>query len=147
MQTVKVTLDKKILLKALPWGVLASLFLLGVYFIVLSLISGWSFTQQQFFANWYYIVPLTLGFGAQIILFRYLKALHAQMRKSALAVSGATSTAAMLSCCAHYLVNILPVLGATGLVTIAAQYQTEFFWVGLLSNALGIGYLLKKIWR
>ena len=37
-------------------------------------------------------------------------------------------------------------LGATGLVTFAAQYQVEFFWVGLAFNAAGIAYIGNKLW-
>ena len=41
---------------------------------------------------------------------------------------------------------ITTVLGATGLVTFAAQYQVEFFWVGLAFNAAGIAYIGNKLW-
>jgi len=61
------------------------------------------------------------------------------------AVSGTTSTAAMVSCCAHYLANILPIVGVTGFLTIVAQYQIELFWVGLAFNAAGILYIVPKI--
>jgi Cu+-exporting ATPase len=61
------------------------------------------------------------------------------------AVSGGTSTAAMISCCAHYLTNVVPVLGATGFIAIVAQYQTELFWVGLAFNVVGIVYVGRKL--
>ncbi|MFA5821378.1 MAG: hypothetical protein WC873_04785, partial [Candidatus Gracilibacteria bacterium] len=54
---------------------------------------------------------------------------------------------AMISCCAHYLVNILPVLGATGLVAMVAQYQVDLFWVAILFNLLGIAYISNKIYE
>jgi len=60
------------------------------------------------------------------------------------AASGTTSTVAMISCCAHYLTNVAPVLGATGLVAFAAQFQVELFWVGLLFNLAGIAYVGNK---
>ena len=59
--------------------------------------------------------------------------------------SGTTSTVAMISCCTHYLVNVLPIIGVSGLAAIIGQYQTEIFWVGLISNALGIAYLSGKL--
>lgn len=62
-----------------------------------------------------------------------------------MAASGTTSTAAMISCCTHYLANIAQVLGATGLVTLAAQYQVEFLWLGLLFNAAGLTYIGGKL--
>lgn len=93
------------------------------------------------------LISLAAGFGIQMGLYAYLKRLvaHPSASKSVVAVSGTTSTAAMVSCCAHYLTNILPVLGATGLVTIAAQYQVQFFWVGLAFNFAGIAYILPKV--
>jgi P-type Cu+ transporter len=61
------------------------------------------------------------------------------------AASGTTSTAAMISCCAHYLANVAPALGATGLVAFAAQFQVELFWLGLAFNAAGIAYVGTKL--
>jgi len=121
--------------------------LLAVYFSVVSLISGWSFAVSQFSQFWYFIVSLAVGFGIQIGLYAYLKsAIH---RKNAgggaLAVSGATSTVAMLSCCAHYLVNILPIIGAAGIISLIGQYQIQLFWVGLIFNIAGIIYIARKI--
>lgn len=128
-------------------GMLATLLLLGVYAGVLTLISGWSFTVDQFAQFRIYIVPLAIGFGIQVGLFAYLRALIGAERSSGavVATSGTTSTAAMISCCAHYLANIAPVLGATGLVAFAAQFQVELFWVGLLFNVAGIAYIGNKV--
>lgn len=61
------------------------------------------------------------------------------------AASGTTSTAAMISCCAHYLVNVLPVLGVTGFITVVAQYQVELLWLGLAFNLAGILYIAPKV--
>ena len=56
-----------------------------------------------------------------------------------------TSTAAMISCCAHYLTNILPVVGAAGAIALVAQYQIELFWFGLASNLAGIAYMGNRV--
>jgi YHS domain-containing protein len=53
----------------------------------------------------------------------------------------------MISCCAHYLTNVAPVLGATGLVAFAAQFQVELFWLGLLFNAAGIAYVGSRLFK
>ena len=129
------------------YGMLAFGLLLAFYFATLSLLSGWSFTWDQFSEFWYFLVPLGAGFGLQVGLYVRLRRLVLQSRDSgtAMAVSGTTSTAAMVSCCAHYLVNIAPVLGATGLVAFATQYQLEFFWVGLAFNAAGIAFIANKL--
>jgi P-type Cu+ transporter len=133
-----------------PWGFGALAFglLLALYFGAVSLVSGWSFTVSQFSEFWYYIVPLAAGFGVQVVLFVMLRELvRHRAGGSMVAASGTTSTAAMVSCCAHYLANVAPVLGATGLVTFAAQYQVEFFWVGLAFNAAGIAYIGGRLAR
>jgi len=123
--------------------------LLALYFGLLALISGWSFTLSQFGEFWYYIVPLAAGFGVQVALFLKLREVVSRAKEAGavIAASGTTSMAAMISCCAHYLANVAPLLGATGLVAFAAQFQVELFWVGLAFNAAGIGYVGTKLWK
>lgn len=140
----------KIQLGARParFGLLAFGLLLALYFATLTLVSGWQFTLSQFAAFWYYIVLLGAGFGLQVALYVQLRQLllHSAHARTVMAASGTTSSAAMISCCAHYLVNIAPVLGASGLVTFASQYQVEFFWLGLAFNAAGIAYVGNRLW-
>ena len=123
--------------------------LLVLYFGVLTLVSGWSFTLSQFSDFWYYVVPLAAGFGLQVALFLKLREVVSRAKEAGalIAASGTTSTAAMISCCAHYLANVAPVLGATGLVAFAAQFQVELFWVGLAFNAAGIAFVGTKLWK
>ncbi len=121
--------------------------MLAVYFGVVGLISGMEFTLGQFAKYWYFIVLLALGFGLQVGLFTHLKRLVGQHGASGkvVAVSGTTSTAAMVSCCAHYLANILPILGVTGFLAVVADYQIELFWLGLAFNAAGVMYILSRV--
>ena len=129
------------------YGTLASAILLGVYFAALSFVSGWGFAQNQFVSFWYFIVSLSLGFGIQIGLYFHLKELirGGQGGGRVLGVTATTSTATMISCCTHYIANLLPILGVAGVVTFVAQYQTELFWVGLLFNLGGIAYMANRI--
>ena len=53
----------------------------------------------------------------------------------------------MVSCCAHYLANILPILGVAGVVTFVAEYQAELFWVGIIFNIGGVLYIVNRIFR
>lgn len=128
-------------------GLSAALILLSFYFAIVSLVSGWSFAQQQFRQFWYFVVTLTIGFGIQVGLYSYLRSMIRNVSPKVVATSGATSTAAMISCCAHYLVNILPVLGVTGIITFISQYQVQFFWVGLVFNFAGIAYMGNRVYR
>ncbi len=128
-------------------GTAAAVAILGAYFAILTLVSGWNFALEQFAEFWYFITALALGFGVQAGLYAYLKSplRAANASGTTLAVTGTTSTAAMISCCAHYLVNILPVLGAAGIATLAAAYQVELFWVGITFNLAGIVFMARRI--
>jgi Cu+-exporting ATPase len=135
------------MLRPLAVGTLASFAMLGIYFSVLTLLSGWDFTVSQFAQFWYYVLPLAFGFGIQIGLYVYLRQrlAHHHAGGKMVVASGATSTGAMLACCAHYLGNVLPVIGAAGAITMIAQYQVELFWVGLAFNLGGIIFIGSKI--
>lgn len=129
------------------YGVVAFALLLGMYALVLTLVSGEAFLRAQFAQFWYFVLALAVGFGVQVGLYVRLRQVtrHDTASGKVIAVSGGTSTAAMISCCAHYVTNVLPVLGATGLVALVAQYQTELFWVGLAFSLAGIVYVGRKL--
>lgn len=133
--------------KPVVYGVLASVLMIGVYFVAVGLISEPAFATEQFKKYWYFIVSLAIGFGIQVGLYIHLKNLikgsHGEGK--VLGVTGTTSTAAMISCCTHYLANLLPILGVAGVVTFVAQYQTELFWVGILFNLAGIFFIANKV--
>lgn len=144
MSNLIINLD--ILKKSVIRGTLAFFALISVYFLILTLISGWSFAWEQFAQFWYYIISLALGFGIQFSLYSYLRGIvKEQSTGRVVATTGTTSTAAMISCCTHYLTNILPMLGVTGIITFIGQYQVQFFWVGLFFNLLGILYIGNKV--
>ena len=140
-------LNPKIIQGSILKGLLGISVLLVFYFAIVTLISGWDFAQNQFLRFWYFILALAFGFGIQISLYTYLKNSIHSKNKSArvLVASGTTSGAAMISCCAHYLANILPVLGGTGFITIVAQYQVQLFWVGLAANLAGVFYMANRV--
>jgi Cu+-exporting ATPase len=137
------------LVKPLSWGLLAFALMLAIFFGVVGLVSGWDFALEQFSNFWYYIIALAMGFGIQVGLYTYLRQLIGSQGMSGkmVAATGTTSTAAMVSCCAHYLVNILPIIGVTGFVTIVAQYQVQLFWLGLLFSLAGILYITPRVVR
>lgn len=134
-------------LEPLVGGGLAALAMLGVYFGVLTLVSGWDFTLSQFTQFWFYVLPLSLGFGIQMGLYIYLRLrlMHHHGGGKMVVASGATSTGAMLACCAHYLAGVLPLIGAAGAVTLIAEYQVQLFWIGLAFNLAGIAFIGSRI--
>lgn len=128
------------------WGLIASVLLISVYFTLVGLISGLSFAISQFATYWYFLIGLSVGFGIQVGLYKYLRlSIQGKIPKGMLATSGTTSTLAMISCCSHYLVNLLPIVGIAGIATIIVQYQIKLFWFGLIINILGIIFMLYRI--
>ncbi len=127
----------------------ATVSLLSAYFILVGLISGIKFALSQFSTYWYFLISLAVGFGVQMGLYLYLRYLvknsNMKMGGKTVAVTGTTSTLAMISCCAHYLANIVPILGIAGAFAIVSQYQIQIFWVGLAFNLFGIGFIINKI--
>lgn len=126
---------------------MASLILILLYFSTLTFVSGWNFALSQFSSFWYFIITLAAGFGVQVGLYIYLRNAVKNQSKKTLVASGTTSAAAMISCCSHYLVNLLPIIGVTGIITVVAQYQIQIFWLAIVFNVLGILYMLKNLRR
>lgn len=137
------------ILKSAVLGLAAAAVLLGIYFVVLTLVSGWDFAQIQFVQFWYFITALAAGFGIQAGLYYYLKQLVENstmaMPGKTVAITGTTSTLSMISCCAHYLMNIVPILGISGVLSLFAQYQIRIFWLGLAFNIFGIAFIGNKL--
>ena len=130
-------------------GILGVIVMLVIYFTAVGFISDTAFAVSQFKKFWYYIVTLSVGFGIQVGLYTYLRQAVRGTYGSGkvLAVSGGTSTAAMITCCAHYLVNIAPLIATAGVITFITQYQVQFFWIGSVFNIGGIIYIANKIRR
>lgn len=139
--------NQSIIIKAVIKGFVGLATLVGLYFVIVSLISGWSFAFNQFNTFWYFFLGLSAGFGVQIGLYSYLKSAIRYQNQSGkvVAVSGAISAVAMVSCCAHYLVNLLPIIGISGVFILIGQYQIELFWLGLAANLFGIIYIASRL--
>ncbi len=139
---------RRIYFRPIVVGLIASLALLLFYLGLVSLISrSWSHALSLLADDRWFVLPITLGFGIQAGLFTYLRSLHGAT-KMPMAVTGSSagaSTAAMVACCAHHVVDVLPLLGLSGAAIFLAQYKVPFMIVGLLSNAAGIGFLLTRI--
>ncbi len=93
----------------------------------------------------YYILLILLigGFGIQVGLFNYFHRLNA-ISCSTTVTSGGISAISMILCCSHYLLNILPFLGAIiGISALSAlsMYTLYFLLIGLASNIIGISIL------
>jgi hypothetical protein len=53
----------------------------------------------------------------------------------------------MVACCAHHLADVLPLMGLAGVAVFVASYQSLFLLAGVLSNLVGLLYVLGTIRR
>jgi len=102
----------------------------------------------------WWVLALSFGLGIQASLYtvlkRHLQKQHIKGARNSLAASGGMSSASMAACCAHFLVPILPVLGLPFLSAAAAtlaEYQNWLFFIGVLSNMIGVVVMLRIMHR
>lgn len=122
-------------------GMSASGLLLAFYWIVASLLGGFSFAIENFVGLWYFMIPLIVGFGVQIGMFFYVKEEIKKKATVQAAASTGVSSVSMIACCAHHIADIAPFLGITALGLFLTKYQSTFLLMGVLSNVLGILYM------
>lgn len=136
-------------LKPFLAGSLGALGLSLVYFLIVFIATKEvAHVFGQFLIFKYWITGLILGFGIQMGLFWYLRSgmhLNDSSSKTALATGASTSAVAMVACCAHYLVNLLPILGLSAATLFLSKYQTYFFLLGVVSNIAGITLMIYMI--
>lgn len=135
--------NKNIKIKAIAYGILAIIAVLMVNWIVLALLDYPIMALDIF--NKYYILFILLfgGFGLQVGLFTYFNNLNA-ISCSTTFTSGGISAISMILCCSHYLLNLLPFLGAligASSLFALAKYTPYFLGLGVISNVIGIWVL------
>lgn len=125
-------------------GVTAGLILLGFYWSVLVGFESYNYALQQWSRYKYWMIPLTIGFGAQVALVTYV-VIHRGRMKTDIAKSGIASALSMIACCLHHLVDFIPILGFSAAASFLTQYQTQFLGLGLLMNIAGMLKMLQLI--
>lgn len=129
--------------KALTYGILGGLGILIFYITVLTVFQSYGFALYEFKRLWVWLVPLAIGFGAQVGLYTSIK--HDATIKAGATTSGAISGGSMVACCSHYLLSVIPIIGITGLTSFTSflmVYQKAFFSIGILSSIAGIVLML-----
>ncbi|MHB1131581.1 MAG: heavy-metal-associated domain-containing protein [Chloroflexota bacterium] len=136
--------------RPLPWqpvlfALLGVAGLLGLYLGIITLAQGWEHARQQLSDDRWFVAAIATGFGAQVGLFAYLRTLHAHANAGGVATSTGTSGAAMLACCAHHLVDLLPIVGLSGAAIFLNDYKLPLLWLGIVMNAAGLAYMLRRL--
>ncbi len=130
--------------RAIRNGIIAVLIVLSVNLIVLYLLKFPSMATEIIGKYWILLVLLVGGFGFQVGLFTYLRGKNAIGCSTTIA-SGGISSVSMILCCSHYLLNVLPFLGALiGVSALASlsKYTVYFLILGIVSNLFGTGIML-----
>lgn len=141
---------KNLIKKPILWGFAASLSLLTIYFLILTVANSFSHSIEQFKEMWYWISILVVGFGIQAGLYSYIRIFLKARKESGVATSsvaaaGGISTTSMVACCVHHVADVLPILGLSAAAVFLSQFQTLFILVGVLSNLIGITLMFKII--
>lgn len=123
------------------YGLLAGTGLVIFYLTVVSIFQGFGIAILNFRNLWFWLVPLSAGFGTQIGLYASIR--HTATLTGTVAGTGTISAGSMVACCSHFLLNMIPIVGLSGLAVFLVKYQTTFFGIGILSNLLGIGIMLR----
>ena len=130
-------------------GLVAAAALLGLYLGIISLAQGVEHALAQLVTDAPFVGLIAAGFGTQIALYVELRAVDRLHRASA-AVTAAgtgTSTAAMLACCAHHLVDLLPLLGLSAAAVFLNAYKTPLMLIGIGMNLIGIVVIARQLRR
>jgi hypothetical protein len=134
-------------------GLLGSTLLTGLYFGIVSWAESPQHAIDLFWEDRWIVTPIILGFGVQMALYTILKkrlfvpTTSIGPSGALTGAGGATSTIAMVACCAHHVTDVLPILGLTAAATFLAEYQTAFMLVGLGTTLIGIGVMLVILYR
>jgi P-type Cu+ transporter len=123
------------------YGLLAGISLLVFYLSIVSIFQGVEFAFLNLRSLWFLIFPLAIGFGTQIGLFFSIK--HTAELTGTVVGTGTISGGSMLACCSHFLLNMIPIAGISGLAVFLVRYQAWFLGVGIISNAIGITLMIR----
>ena len=130
-------------------GLIGSAALLALYLAIISLAQGVEHAFEQLALDSPFVGLIAAGFGTQIGLFVELRAVDRSHRASAaVTVAGTgTSAAAMLACCAHHVIDLLPIVGLSAAAVFLNAYKTPLFLVGIGMNIIGIVVIARQLQR
>jgi len=136
-------------LRSIAAGLLGATALISLYLGIISLAQGIDHALEQLATDALFVGLIAAGFGTQIGLFAELRAVDRRHR-AATAVTAAgtgTSAAAMLACCAHHLVDLLPLVGLSAAAVFLNAYKTPLFLVGIGMNVIAIVVIARQLQR
>lgn len=133
--------------RSIAVGFLSGVALLASYLIIISFAQGATHAIEQLGLDVVPIGLVSVGFGTQISLFMELRTIDRRHRASAAVtvVGTGTSTAAMLACCAHHLIDLMPILGLSAGAIFLNAYKTPLLVAGIGINLIGIVVVARQL--
>jgi hypothetical protein len=132
--------------RSVGWGAGASGALAGFYVTVLAASGGWRHLADQARTDWWLLAPIVVAFGVQVALTVELRSRHRTHHLAATAGAGTgASTAGMVACCAHHLVDLVPLLGAAGVAGFLFDWRIPLMAAGLVVNLLAVVVAMRRL--
>ena len=135
--------------KSIRRGLVGALLIMSFYWLVLILANSLAHAVEQWRLWWYWIVLLTVGFSSQVGLYSYIRYTLRDRKMKGIggevAATGGVSAGSMVACCAHHVVDVLPIIGLSAAAVFLVEYQLFFMLAGIAGNAVGIFYMLEII--
>ncbi|NCS32026.1 hypothetical protein GW793_00860 [bacterium] len=126
--------------------IISGLGLFSFYVLIMRFASGsWRYTLDQFIQLWPWMALLIVGFSVQVGLYTRLRAVQKSSNNTVTKASAATSGFAMVACCAHHIVDVLPTIGLSAASLFLAQYQTEIFVLAVAFNFGGVVFVYRQL--
>jgi hypothetical protein len=132
--------------RSLRWGLVASGALAGFYVAVLAASGGWEHLADQARADWWLLMPIIVAFGTQVALSVELR--HRRHTQHLAATTGAgtgASAVGMVACCAHHLVDLVPLLGAAGVAGFLFDWRIPLMVGGLTINLVAVAVAGRRL--
>ena len=136
--------------RSLRWGVTASGALVGFYVAVLAWAGGWGHLVDQTRNDWWLLTPIILAFGIQVALsveLRHRHRHHAQHLASTTGAGTGASAVGMVACCAHHLVDLVPLFGAAGVAGFLFDWRIPLMIGGLAVNLVAVAIAGRRLAR
>lgn len=129
--------------------IIGLLSLSSFYYLLLFLVTkdlSHPFQQFMLFQPWMSL--LILGFSTQMGLYWLMRngVFFSLRDKSDANLAVGTGTAvsgmAMVACCAHHVIDVLPILGFSAVAIFLTEYQEELLILGVIANFIGMTMML-----
>ena len=135
---------------AVAVGAMAAALLVGLYLGLVTWAQDWGHARELLWEDRYFVGAIALGFGTQVGLYVHVRQMARRRRLASTAVTAVgtgTSSVAMVACCAHHLVDVLPLVGFSGLAVFLGDYRVPLMALGIGVNAVGVALMLRLVIR